>query len=75
MYLEGSHIYILKHNNVFLVINRCILKDTKVFASFFNFLGVFIVYFIVLVVYSNVIQCTYNTFQCILMYMKVFECI
>jgi hypothetical protein len=38
-------------------------------------LGVFIVYFIILVVYSNVIQCTYNTFQCILMYLKVFECI
>jgi hypothetical protein len=36
-------------------------------------LGVVIVYFIVLVVYSNVIQCTYNTFECIWMYLKVFE--
>jgi hypothetical protein len=38
MYLEGIHMYI-KHNNVFLMINRCILKDTKVFESFFNAFG------------------------------------
>jgi hypothetical protein len=36
-------------------------------------LGVFIMYFIALVVYSNVIQCTYSTFQYILMYLKVFD--
>jgi hypothetical protein len=59
------HVCISKHNNVFLMINRCILKDTKVFESFSMHLGVFIVYFIVLIVYSNVIQCTCSTFQSI----------
>jgi hypothetical protein len=65
----------LKHKNVFLMVNRCILKDTKVFESFYNALGILILYFIILVVYFNVIQCTYNAFQCILMCLKVFECI
>jgi hypothetical protein len=33
MYLEGVCMYVCMyvHNNVFLMINRCILKDTKVF--------------------------------------------
>jgi hypothetical protein len=34
--------------------------------------GVFIVDLIALVVYSNIIQCTYSTFKYILMYLKVF---
>jgi hypothetical protein len=62
----------LEHKNVFLMVNKCILKDTKVFESFSMHLGAFIVYFIVLVVYFNVIQCTYYTFQCILMYLNIF---
>jgi hypothetical protein len=38
MYLEGTRMYI-KHNIVFLMINKCILKDTKVFEYFFNAFG------------------------------------
>jgi hypothetical protein len=71
MYLEGIHMYM----NVFLMVDRCILKDTKVFECFLNFLDVFIVYFILLVVYLNVIQCIYSILQCILMCLKAFECL
>jgi hypothetical protein len=43
MYLEGIHMYTfqiyVKHNNVFSMINRYILKDTKVFESFINAFG------------------------------------
>jgi hypothetical protein len=39
-YVFGRYIVcILKHNNVYLIIDRCILKDTKVFGSFSNFFG------------------------------------
>jgi hypothetical protein len=37
------------------MVDRCILKDTKVFECFLMHLSVFLVYFIVLVVYFNVI--------------------
>jgi hypothetical protein len=70
MYLEAILMYI-KYKNVFLVVDRCILKDTKVFECFSMYLHVFIMYF-VLVVYFNVIQCIYSIFQCILVYFNVF---
>jgi hypothetical protein len=54
------------------MVDRCVLKDTKVFECFPMHLGVFIVYFIVLVVYINIIQYIYNVFQCILIYLKIF---
>jgi hypothetical protein len=57
--------YILKCKNVSFMVDRCILKDTKVFECCSMHLDVFIVYFNVLVVYFNVIQCIYSTFQCI----------
>jgi hypothetical protein len=56
--------YVLKCKNVFLMVDRCILKDTKVFRCFSMHLSVFIEYFVVLVVYFNVIQCIYSVFQC-----------
>jgi hypothetical protein len=69
MYLEGILKYI-KYKNIFLIINRCILKNTKVFECFSMLLGVFIIYFIVLVVYFNVFQCIYSIFQYILIYLN-----
>jgi hypothetical protein len=57
------------------MVDKCIIKDTNIFECFSMHLGVFIVYFIVLVVYLNVIQCIYGIFQYILMCLKVFECI
>jgi hypothetical protein len=48
------------------MVDICILKDNKVFECFPMHLGVFIVYIIILVVYFNVIQCSYCIFQCIL---------
>jgi hypothetical protein len=62
----------LKYKNVFIMFDRCVLKDTKVFECFSMHLDVFVVYFIVLVVYFNVFQCIYSIFQCILIYLKVF---
>jgi hypothetical protein len=55
------------------MVDKCILKDTKVFECFKMHLGVFILYFIVSVVYYNVIQCIYSIFQCILVYLNIFE--
>jgi hypothetical protein len=60
------------------MVDRCILKDTKVFECYVfpMQLGVFMVYFIVLVVYFNVIQSIYSIFQCILCvwkYLSIFE--
>jgi hypothetical protein len=43
------------YKNVFSMVDKCILKDTKVFECFSIHLDVFVVYFIVLVVYFNVI--------------------
>jgi hypothetical protein len=60
------------------MIDRCVLKDTKVFESFSMHLGVFIVYFIILVVYFNIIQCIYSIlmhYQCISGDFNVFESI
>jgi hypothetical protein len=62
----------LKYKNVFIMVDRCILINTKVFECFSMHLGVYILYFIVLVVYFNVIQCIYSIFQCILIYLKLF---
>jgi hypothetical protein len=73
MYLEGILMYIKIY--VFLMVNRCILKDTKVFECFSMHLGVFTTYFIILVVYFNLIRCIYSIFQCILVYLNKFECI
>jgi hypothetical protein len=53
MYLK-VYICILKHKNVFLMVNRCILKDTKVFEFFFNAFGC---------IYS-VLHCIGSIFQC-----------
>jgi hypothetical protein len=53
MYLEGILMYV-KYKNVFLVVDRCILKDTKVFECFSMHLFIFVVYFNILVVYFNV---------------------
>jgi hypothetical protein len=44
------------------MVDRCILKDTKVCECFSIHLGVFTVYFIVLVVYFNVVRCIYSIF-------------
>jgi hypothetical protein len=55
------------------MVDRCILKDTKIFECFAMHLRIFIVYFIVLVVYFNIIQCIYSIFQCILVYLNIFE--
>jgi hypothetical protein len=63
----------LKYMNVFLMVNRCILKDTKVFECFSMHMDVFIVYFIVLVVYFKVIQCINRIFQCTWKYFSIFE--
>jgi hypothetical protein len=41
---------------VFLMVDRCILKDIKEFKCFSMHLGVFIVYLIVWLVYFNVFQ-------------------
>jgi hypothetical protein len=38
-------------------------------------LGVFVLQVIILVVYFNVTQCIYSIFQCILIYLNMFECI
>jgi hypothetical protein len=65
----------LKYKNVFIMVDRCILKNTKVFECFSMHLDVFILYLIVLVVYFNVIQCIYSIFQCIWIYLNIFECI
>jgi hypothetical protein len=53
MYLEGILMYV-KYKNVFLVVDRCILKDTKVFECFSMYLVIFVVNFNILVVYFNV---------------------
>jgi hypothetical protein len=53
MYLEGILMYV-KYKNIFLVENRCILKNTKVFECFSMHLVIFVVYFNILVVYFNV---------------------
>jgi hypothetical protein len=45
------------------MVDKCIIKGTKIFECFSMHLDVFIVYFIVLVVHFNVIQCIYSTFQ------------
>jgi hypothetical protein len=47
------------------MVDRCILKDTKVFESFSNAFGC---------IYS-VLHRIGSIFQCILMYLKAFECI
>jgi hypothetical protein len=47
----------LKYKNVLLMVDRCILKDVKVFKCFSMHLDVFVVYFIVLVEYFDAIQC------------------
>jgi hypothetical protein len=44
------------------MVDKCILKDTKIFECFSMHLGVFIVYFNVLVVYLDVIQCIYSIY-------------
>jgi amino acid permease len=46
----------LKYKNVFIMVDRCILKNTRVFECFSMHLGVFVLYFIVLVVYFNVFE-------------------
>jgi hypothetical protein len=56
MYLEGILMYV-KYKNVFLVVDRCILRDTKVFECFSMHLVIFVVYFKKLVVYFNVTSC------------------
>jgi hypothetical protein len=53
MYLGSILIYV-KFKNVFLVVDRCILKDTKVFEYFSMHLVIYVVYFNKLVVYFNV---------------------
>jgi hypothetical protein len=53
MYLEGILMYV-KYKNVFLVVDRCILKGTKVFECFSMHLVIFVVYFNILVVYFSI---------------------
>jgi hypothetical protein len=48
------YVRIQKHKNVFLMIDRCILEDTKVFESFFNAFGC---------IYS-ILHCIGSIFQC-----------
>jgi hypothetical protein len=55
MYLEGILMYV-KYKNIFLVANRCILKDTKVFECFSMHLVIFVVYFDIFIVYLNVFE-------------------
>ena len=62
MYL-GSILMYVKYKNIFLVVDRCILKDTKVFECFSMHLIIFVLYFNKLVVYFNVF----------LIYLKVFH--
>jgi hypothetical protein len=62
----------LKYKNVFIMVDRCIFKNTKVFECFSMHLGVFVLYFIVLVIYFNVIQWIYSIFQFTLICLKVF---
>jgi hypothetical protein len=47
----------LKNKNVFIMADRSILKNTKVFECFSMHLDVFVLYFIVLVVYLNIFEC------------------
>jgi hypothetical protein len=44
----------LKYKNVFIMVDGCIFKNTKVFECFSMHLGVFLLYFIVLIVSFNV---------------------
>jgi predicted thioesterase len=48
---------VLKCKNVILMVDKCILEDTKVFECFSMHLDVFTTYFMVLVVNFNATQC------------------
>jgi hypothetical protein len=64
--------YVYKYIKIFLMVDRCILKDTKVFESFFNAFGCI---YSALYCIGDVIQCNSMHLWYISMYLKVFECL
>jgi hypothetical protein len=75
------YVCILKQKNVFLMVDRCICKDTKVFESFLNaFRCIYSVLHFIgnLSVFEFIkisILCIYSIFQCLSKYLNVYECI